>query len=395
MLTDVTAQADQVEAVEFRRVLGHFPSGVVAITSRSASGAPAGMVATSFTSVSLDPPLVAFLPQKTSSTFEAIHEAGVFCVNVLSSKQEDVCRALAQKGGEKFADVQWSPATTGSPIVSGAVAWIDCCIETIHDAGDHWIVLGRVVDLAVADPAVPLLFFQGGYGRFQPQSVSAVGAPDLVEQLRVVDIVRPAMIDASRRLGVEVLATAQLGNELVTVASSGHPDPERLPTRIGQRMPYIPPLGVLFAADTESEEWIARAGLDEAGSAHVRELVDRVRARGWSATLGATTTHDLERALARMSTHEPTAEQRRAVEEAIDPLGGEFEPEDLVAGVEHALRTVAVPLTDRSGAVRLVLTAYGLPESSTRDDFLRYRDELIALAASIDLPSVPTVAAAS
>jgi flavin reductase (DIM6/NTAB) family NADH-FMN oxidoreductase RutF len=337
----VTGRAP-IESVEFRRVLGHYPSGVVAITCLDESDVPTGMIVSSFTSVSLDPPLVAFLPAKSSTTFEAIAKRGVFCVNVLASDQEAVCRQLAAKGADKFDGLGWRTGSTGSPILEGAVAWIDCEIESTHDAGDHWIVVGRVLDLKVETPSLPLLFFQGGYGRFAPLSISAVGAPDLVEQLRLVDLLRPGMVAASHQLGVEVLATARLEDELVAVATSGHPDPTRLPTRVGQRMPYLPPLGIVFAAWSDSQEWLRRSGLDEPQLGHVRRLVERVRARGWSATTGAPSHGELERALARVSIHAPTPEQVRAVEEAIDPLGSD-EPEELVQGRDYAVRTVAVP----------------------------------------------------
>ncbi|GAA2074316.1 flavin reductase [Aeromicrobium tamlense] len=375
---------EPIESVEFRRVLGHYPSGVVAVTSVEDDGTPTGMIVSSFTSVSLDPPLVAFLPAKSSTTFQAIARRGAFCVNVLASHQEAVCRQLAAKGANKFDGLEWREGPSALPILEGAVAWIDCEIESKHDAGDHWIVVGRVLDLKVEDPAIPLLFFQGGYGRFAPLSISAVGAPDLVEQLRIVDQLHPGMAEASQRLGVEVLATARLEDELVAVATSGHPDPSRLPTRVGQRMPYVPPLGIVFAAWSDSEDWLRRGGLDEGQSGHVRRLVERVRSRGWSATTGTPSYSELERALARVSIHAPTPEQVRAVEEAIDPLGSD-EPEDLVAGQAYAVRTVAVPVFDDAGAVRLALTAYGLPPTSTVDDITRYRDELKRLARSINL----------
>ena len=80
---------------------------------------------------------------------ETIKAAGRFCVNVLASDQEAVCRALAAKGGDKFADVAWREAPSRSPIIEGTIAWIDCRIEAMHDAGDHWLIIGRVLDLRV------------------------------------------------------------------------------------------------------------------------------------------------------------------------------------------------------------------------------------------------------
>lgn len=152
-----------LDAMRFRSVLGHFPSGVTVITSRDAHGSPVGMTVSSFTSVSLTPPLVAFLPGKSSSTFPVIAERGTFCVNVLAADQEWVCRALSKSGGDKFAEVPWRPGLHGDPVIDGVVAWISCTIEAMHEAGDHHIVIGRVHDLDADGTASPLLFFQSRY----------------------------------------------------------------------------------------------------------------------------------------------------------------------------------------------------------------------------------------
>src|SRR6185437_14358437 len=155
-----------IDAKHFRKVLGHFPTGVAVISGLDPEGKPAGMAIGSFTSVSLEPPLVAFLPDKTSTSWPKIAPTGKFCVNILASEQESVCRTFAVKGGDKFAQLSWSPtAITGSPKLDDVVAWIDCEVESVTEAGDHLIVIGRVLELDVANPSLPLLFFQGGYGR--------------------------------------------------------------------------------------------------------------------------------------------------------------------------------------------------------------------------------------
>lgn len=153
------------DSTRFRSVLGHFPTGITAITSLDAEGRPVGMAVSSFTSVSLDPPLVAFLPGKTSSTFPVIAERGTFCVNVLAADQEWICRALSVPGNDKFAEVAWRPGPHGDPVIDGVVAWIECTIDAAHEAGDHHIVVGRVNDLGADTQASPLLFFRSHYGR--------------------------------------------------------------------------------------------------------------------------------------------------------------------------------------------------------------------------------------
>jgi flavin reductase (DIM6/NTAB) family NADH-FMN oxidoreductase RutF len=123
----------------------------------------------SFTSVSLDPPLVAFCPARTSTSWPRIRTAGSFCVNLLTARQETVCRAFASQAEDKFVGLRWQPSpATGSPLFDGVAAWIDCEIAEVISAGDHFIVLGAVLDLDHADPDLPLIFHRGGYGRFTP-----------------------------------------------------------------------------------------------------------------------------------------------------------------------------------------------------------------------------------
>ena len=154
-----------IDSGVFRNVLGHFPTGVTAVTAVN-EGKPIGMAIGSFTSVSLEPPLVAFLPGKESGSWKEIREAGSFCVNVMVHDQLEVCGVMASRAEDKFADVDWSPASSGSPIIAGSVAYIDCEIEAVHDGGDHDIVIGRVLGLEVMDSKSPLVFFQGSYGTF-------------------------------------------------------------------------------------------------------------------------------------------------------------------------------------------------------------------------------------
>lgn len=158
----VTA-TDQFTSLEFRKVLGHFPTGVAIITSTEAEGQPVGLAVGSFTSVSLDPPLVGFFPARTSSSFPRIRDSGRFCVNILGAHQAEVSRTFAQPGGAKFAETPYRMSPGGCPVIDGAVAWIDCEIESVTDAGDHLLCLGRVRTLEVASGGPPLVFVHGRY----------------------------------------------------------------------------------------------------------------------------------------------------------------------------------------------------------------------------------------
>jgi 3-hydroxy-9,10-secoandrosta-1,3,5(10)-triene-9,17-dione monooxygenase reductase component len=124
------------------------------------------MIVGTFSSVSLDPPLIGFFPDKRSSTWPQIKRAGRFCVNVLAADQDTLCRQLAKPGGDKYADVSFTLSANGSPILDSALAWIDCTIHDVMEAGDHYLVLGRVLALDVCREADPLLFFKGRYGGF-------------------------------------------------------------------------------------------------------------------------------------------------------------------------------------------------------------------------------------
>lgn len=158
-----------IEGTEFRRVLGHFPTGVTVITAMTGDG-PAGMAIGSFASVSLDPPLVMFCPARSSTSWAQMRDADGFCVNVLGEHQQEICAQFATSdGGDKFAGVDWAAEATGAPVLEGSIAWIDCSHYAIHDGGDHEIVVGRVERLGAEQEAAagPLLFFQGRYGRHQ------------------------------------------------------------------------------------------------------------------------------------------------------------------------------------------------------------------------------------
>jgi flavin reductase (DIM6/NTAB) family NADH-FMN oxidoreductase RutF len=155
-----------IDESRFRQVLGHFPSGVTVITARAEDGTPAGLAVGSFASLSLDPPLVLFCAAKSSSTWPKIEAAGHFCVNILSEDQETLCRQFASKTPDKFAGVGWKPGQTGAPILNDVLGWIDCRIESVQDGGDHHIVVGRVLELE-SSSGRPLVFYRGGYGRFE------------------------------------------------------------------------------------------------------------------------------------------------------------------------------------------------------------------------------------
>ena len=149
---------------EYRDAMSQFCTGVVIVTGVH-YGSMAGFAAQSFVSLSLEPPLIAVCPGKTSTSWPKLKEAGHFCINVLGEDQRQVSDLFAQRG--QVADMGWRPAVSGSPILDGVLAYVDCALAAEHDAGDHTIAVGRVLDIDILDgERAPLLFFRGGYGRF-------------------------------------------------------------------------------------------------------------------------------------------------------------------------------------------------------------------------------------
>jgi flavin reductase (DIM6/NTAB) family NADH-FMN oxidoreductase RutF len=159
------------DSKQFRAVLGHVPTSVVVITGLNAKGDPFGITIGSFASVSLEPPLVGFFPGVNSQSWAAIRESGHFCVNVLGAALEDLCWRFAKEGDDKFAGVEWNASDSGSPMLPGCIAYIDCDVEEETVAGDHYFVQGRVSSLTHADEVSnAMAFFRG--------KVSSVSYPD-------------------------------------------------------------------------------------------------------------------------------------------------------------------------------------------------------------------------
>jgi 3-hydroxy-9,10-secoandrosta-1,3,5(10)-triene-9,17-dione monooxygenase reductase component len=169
------------EPARFRQVLGHFCTGVTIITTMDARGRPAGFACQSFAALSLDPPLVLFCPSRTSATWPRIARAGHFCANVLTAGQRDLARVFGTAGADKFAGLTWSPSASGAPVLAGVLTWVGCEVEAVHEAGDHYVVLGRVTELGPVGTEAPLLFYRGRYG--VTAAALADGPPEVVDTL--------------------------------------------------------------------------------------------------------------------------------------------------------------------------------------------------------------------
>jgi Flavin reductase like domain len=305
---------------------------------------------------------VAFLPDRRSTSWPKIQGIGRFCVNILSAEQEALCRTFSSPAEDRFAGLACQEAESGAPIIPGAVAWIDCDLEAVHEAGDHYIVIGRARRLEIENPCLPLLFFQGGYGRFAPLSLAAGDRQgSLTSQLRDVDLVRPEMERVAADIpGARCTAAAVVDAELVVTASAGGLDSTSPATLVGQRLPFAPPLGAALAAwmdDAELEHWLKDLPSEQARTDQRLRLA-AVRRRGFSVALRTDAHRRLESTLARLAA-EPDGVDRDALHRHVREL--DFEPVDLSPEVKADIGVITVPVFGRDGHAIMMLTAYGYP----------------------------------
>ncbi|MDO5498283.1 MAG: flavin reductase family protein [Propionibacteriaceae bacterium] len=372
----------------YRETLGHYPTGVVLVTATGADGVPLGLVIGSFTSLSLDPPQVAFMPMRSSGTFAQIQQIGSFCVNVLAADQLDTCRVFASRAEDKFAGVDWHPApVTGSPVLDGAVSWLDCEISATLDGGDHFICIGDIKDLGVQRRELPLLFFQGGYGRFATASLVAPSTPELVASVRVADSLRPQMEALASEESADVSVIAETGDWMTFVASAaGSETPAN--ASIGLQLPLVPPLGSVFVdpeGPTTVESWVARLprGSEEiAERAH--ELAAKVDRDGHSLSLlGEESDEQIWHLADELANGSPTPDREREITRLLVANFDSYEPE-IRDKERYDVRAVIVPIPTQPGTPRLALRFANPPGGASSADVQRWIERTKACARSVD-----------
>lgn len=177
--------SSEPEAAAFRQVLGHFCTGVTVITTAAVSAGragPAGFACQAFAALSLAPPLVLFCPSRSSATWPVIERARHFCANVLADGQQELARRFGTSGGDKFDGVPWSPSPSGAPVLADVLTWVECAVEAVHEAGDHYLVVGRVTMLGPCRAGRPLLFYRGRYAATDPGDPGS-GPTEVVDTL--------------------------------------------------------------------------------------------------------------------------------------------------------------------------------------------------------------------
>ncbi|MFI5621876.1 flavin reductase family protein [Nocardioides sp. NPDC051685] len=382
--------ATQVAPRHFRDVLGELPTGVVAITTRSVDdGLPIGMTVGSFTSVSLDPPLVAFLPARSSSTFPLVRETGRFCANILASGQEAVGQKLATKGQDRFADVPWHPAPgTGAPIIDGALAWVDCEIVDVYEAGDHDIVIGRVHQLEFESRGTPLVFYEGGYGTFTLRSLVLATRGRLNEFVTVANDLRPELEQLSQEFGVECRVFAREEDALIVVMTTGYDGPA---DRVGMVVPFSPPFGMSFAAWGTSETRTAwydaspQTLSPEERSALDAQL-DNVRLKGCVVSYANEPTLEIAVLLEDMAQYGHTPRFERQLKDAGRELAAKLSAlPDLDSTNVGSVRSIQVPVLRGEDDPVLHLSVSGFKPDSELAVVQAARDRLVEITTKASM----------
>ena len=157
---------------EFRNALGNFATGVTIITAKGENGELVGVTASSFNSVSLDPPLILWSLDRSSASLQVIEAASHFCVHTLGATQGDECMAFANTGTDKFDDLECEEGLGGAPLIEGCLARFECRNVVHHDGGDHEIIVGEVERFEVQD-GKPLVFFRGKLSNLAPHAGDA------------------------------------------------------------------------------------------------------------------------------------------------------------------------------------------------------------------------------
>ncbi|HZH27176.1 MAG TPA: flavin reductase family protein [Azospirillaceae bacterium] len=152
----------------FRDALGFFATGIAVVTTTDGTGAPIGLTVNSFTSVSLDPPLVLFCIDRGTQCLEAFAQTGRFAVNILEEGQRAISARFASPVADRFDRVEYTPGLGGCPLLAGCLSTLECELRAVHDGGDHVILVGEVVRLAHAGGGRPLLYFRGAYAELGP-----------------------------------------------------------------------------------------------------------------------------------------------------------------------------------------------------------------------------------
>lgn len=376
----------------FREVMGHYPTGVVVVTGRDTEGDILAMVVGTFNSVSLDPPLVSFMPMMTSRTFAKMRECSSLCINILGGEQEDIVLTIAQRWENKLDGIEWFPSPSGDPVLSESIAWIDTTIWNTVEAGDHWIVLCRVNDMAVANPVSPLIFFQGGYGSFVSTSLMARMDHEILPAIHAAHGARAEVEALANSIGCEVsVFTAVSCDEMATVLSATGVGVDR-EEGLAHRVPMVPPIGdsyVFSRPIEEQERWVGK--LREA-SAEVKDMhrmrLEFVREHGYLLSFlpveGSAAYDEMRDATKRYEKGRLTPSQERNIRESIGRASVDYRVREVDEQQVYDVGSIVLPVRDPAGEYSLTLRLGQLPPQSAGSTINTWLDEARAVVRVLE-----------
>lgn len=301
-----------IEPTLFRQLLGCFPTGVAVITTRGADGRPAGLTCNSFSSVSLEPPLVLFSLRKASSLAGTFSDADGFAINILSQRQDALSgRFASSKIADKFEGVNWHAGPRGMPVIEDCLASFECSVHARHDAGDHYIFIGEVKHMGGGDADHALVFYKGAYMTLAESLRSLVvqgrlDSPDLDEAYRTLygtllrlacdragedelDAVEAAVDDIERHRDTDSLAQRieSASRFFCAIAAAGHNEAltlmaQTMTTVLRERMTHVIPVRPrpdLFPLRRKVVVCLRRRDADGAVAA-LDELITKLRKGG-------------------------------------------------------------------------------------------------------------------
>lgn len=376
----------------FREVMGHYPTGVVVVTGRDSEDDILAMVVGTFNSVSLDPPLVSFMPMMTSRTFAKMRECSSLCINILGGEQEDIVLTIAQRWENKLDGIDWFPSPSGDPVLSESIAWIDTTIWNIVEAGDHWIVLCRVNDMAVANPVSPLIFFQGGYGSFVSTSLMARMDHEILPAIHAAHGARADVEALANSIGCEVsVFTAVSCDEMATVLSATGVGVDR-EEGLAHRVPMVPPIGdsyVFSRPIEEQERWVDK--LREA-SAEIKDMhrmrLEFVREHGYLLSFlpveGSAAYDEMRDATKRYEKGRLTPSQERNIRESIGRASVDYRVREVDEQQVYDVGSIVLPVRDPAGEYSLTLRLGQLPPQSAGSTINTWLDEARAVVRVLE-----------
>ncbi|GAA1779416.1 flavin reductase [Leucobacter iarius] len=355
----------------WRTVLGEYPTGVAAVTSRDADGADVGLVVGTFMAVSESPRLIGFMTQTNSRRAALIKEQGTFCANVLGYGHEELSRGIASGDPAAMARGRWQRTPLGNVRLADAIAWFEGRIVQVVPAGDHEIIIAEAGELGVGDgdSGLPLLFLRGGYGSFTVPNRD-FSVPAFASRMRVAGTIGQVVGELAEVTGTECLLTTAVNDSVIVLSQAG-----ALPGRpadgiVGMVFPFAAPIATVFAAwgsDERRKVWHehARHLLGRVDRPLLQRLLESVRLRGYAISTGDTMAERFDRiADDPDSTRAELAELWAGV---VRDIEGALEPEARCVDVS----SLQFPVFNAIGEVEFELVVSGVSPDSQSADFAR------------------------